>query len=244
MKSHAWFVVPLLGSVFVVGCQNQMATQATQTGFVRFENRPAGPQTLQPYMLEVGDQIDVKLFYHSELNETALIQPDGMIMLQLVGKVEARGQTLEALAKHLTDRYSQAGLRNPAVTVMLRKSTGQRVFVGGEVNSPKMVLYEGRLTLAQALFEAGGLKTTAGQENIVVLRNDGRGGALSLRVDFEKEVVQEGKDVPLQPYDVVVVPKSSIAEVNQFVEQYISKMVPTWVSFGFSYLLGAAAIIP
>jgi protein involved in polysaccharide export with SLBB domain len=244
MRGYSLFVLPLLTIVFVIGCQNQVATQPTQTTFARVQQPPEAPATTQPYTLEPGDQVDVKLFYHPELNEAAQIQPDGLIMLQLVGAVQARGTTPEDLAKHLTDRYVHAGLRDPVVTVILRKSTSQKVFVGGEVNNPKMIAYEGRLTLTQALFEAGGMKPTAEPENIVVLRNDGKGRPLLLTVNFDEEVVQAAKDMALQPYDVVIVPKSSIGEANQFVELYLSKMMPTWLSFGFSYLLGAAAIIP
>lgn len=195
------------------------------------------------YTLQAGDLIDVKLYYHPDLNESALILPDGKITLQLVGEVPAQGTTPDGLAKSLVERYVRAGLRNPQVAVMLRKSGGQRVFVGGEVNTPRMVPYEGRLTLSQAIFEAGGFKPGAEPQGIVLLRDDGKGKALSVVVDFEKNILQEKRDIPLQPYDVIVVPKSTIATVNQFVEQYVSKMVPTWLTFGFSYILGAAAII-
>ena len=51
--------------------------------------------------------------------------------------------------------------------------------------------------------------------------------------------VQNGEhpetDVPLQPYDVVFVPRSKIANVNLFVEMYIRNNLPvqnlpvTWV---------------
>jgi protein involved in polysaccharide export with SLBB domain len=229
-----WRMLLLIGllacSLLVQSCQSTPDTVSKATTIGRTEN--ASEASLQPsaYLLEVGDQIDIKLFYHPEMNETAMIRADGGISLQLVGEIPARGRTPEDLAKSLADRYTRVGLRNPSVTVMLRKSAGQRVYVGGEVNSPRMIPYEGRLTLAQALFEAGGLKATAETENLLVLRNDGHEKAVVMLVDFEKNVLGHGRDLPLQPSDVVVVPKSTIAKLNQFVEMYLSKMVPTWLS--------------
>ena len=43
-------------------------------------------------------------------------------------------------------------------------------------------------------------------------------------------------DVVLQAFDVVVVPKSSIANVNVFVEQYIARNIPVspaWLALAF-----------
>jgi protein involved in polysaccharide export with SLBB domain len=199
------------------------------------------PKGNVPYLLDVGDQIEVKLFYHPELNEIALVRTDGKITLQLVGEVVAVATTTQTLAGVLKDRYVAAGLRDPAVAVMLRKSAGQRVYVGGEVGTPKMVPYEGRLTLSQAIFEAGGLKRTAQPSGIVLLRNDGQGGALFLTVNFN-EVTSVGRDIELQPYDVVIAPKSFIAHVNDIVEQYITKVIPVALSAGFSYVLGPAIV--
>jgi protein involved in polysaccharide export with SLBB domain len=237
-----WKLLLLIGllvcSPLAQSCHGTPDTVSQTAPIGKTANPSEAPPQPPAYLLEVGDQIDIKLFFHPEMNETALIRPDGGISLQLVGEIPARGRTPEDLAEMVADRYTRVGLRNPIVTVMLRKSAGQRVYVGGEVNAPRMVPYEGRLTLAQALFEAGGLKATAETENLVVLRNDGHGKALVMLVDFEKDVLGHGKDLPLQPSDVVVVPKSTIAKLNQFVELYLSKMLPTWLSgqatFGFA----------
>ncbi len=182
----------------------------------------------------------MKLFLHPELNESVVIRSDGKISLQLVGEVNARGVTPGALTETLVTRYAEAGLLKPQVAVILRKAAGQKVFVGGEVNTPKMVTYDGRLTLTQALFEAGGLKPTAEPGGVLVLRDDGQGSPVYMTVSVTQDQLRAGSDLSLHPYDVVVVPKSMIATANQLVEQYLSRMVPTWLSgtAGFSYVKG------
>jgi polysaccharide export outer membrane protein len=184
----------------------------------------------RPYLLEPGDQMDVKLFLHPELNENVVIRSDGKIALQLVGEVNARGVTPGALTETLMRRYTEAGLLHPQVVVILRKVVGQRVFVGGEVNAARMIPYDGRLTLTQALFEAGGLKPTAEAGSVLVLRDDGQGSPVYMTVSVTEDRLRVGSDLPLQPYDVIVVPESAIATANQFVEQYLSKMVLSWLS--------------
>jgi polysaccharide export outer membrane protein len=199
-------------------------------------------KTEQPheYRLEPGDQIDVKFYYHPDLNEAFTIRPDGKIALQLIGEVEARGQTPGGLGEMLMKRYTDIGQRNPVAAVILRKAIGQRVYVGGEVFSPKMVGYEGRLTLAQALFEAGGLKPTAERQSVLVLRDAGDGSAVYMTVSVTEEDLRADGDLPLRPYDVVVVPKTLITKVNEFVDQYLSKILPSWVSgnASFAYVTG------
>jgi len=67
---------------------------------------------------------------------------------------------------------------------------------------------------------------TAEVRNVVIIRHkDGRryGGALDL------EDALEGKEVKpffLEPYDIVYVPQTTIAKVNQWIDQHINKLVP------------------
>ena len=50
----------------------------------------------------------------------------------------------------------------------------------------------------------------------------------------------EAPDLPLQPFDVVFVPKSRVARANQFVEQYITGVLPIRLqgAYQFTYLSG------
>lgn len=215
--------------------------------------RPASPDNRTPlpawlrdplpreYILETGDVCDVKFFYHPEFNETELsIRTDGKITAQLVGDVVARGRTPSELAADLVDRYVQVGVRQPSISVFLRKSVGLRVFVGGEVNNPGMIPHDGQLTLSRAILQAGGPKATAALRSVVVLRDSRKGNdadPLFAVVDL-KNLLAGGQDPVLQPYDVVFLPKSTIATLNQFVEQYIVKMIPGQLNAGFEYTIG------
>jgi polysaccharide biosynthesis/export protein len=229
------------GMVLLQACAGGRFSSSPIPSVIMAEDTAPTMVAASEYTFGVGDAVDIKLYYHPDLNEIAVVRSDGKISLQLIGDVVALGATSPSLSQHLREQYAAAGLRDPIVTVMLRKSIGQKVFVGGEVASPKMVSYEGRLSLAQALFEAGGLKSTAQGNNIVLLRDDMQGKPLVMVVSLE-QIFEQQRDVALHPYDVVFVPKSTIARVNEFVEQYIVKVLPFSMNAGFQYLLGAAAI--
>ncbi len=56
-------------------------------------------------------------------------------------------------------------------------------------------------------------------------------------VDLAKFVAGTEADVPLMGSDIVFVPKSTIAEVDLFVEQFITRVLP--FERNFNYTLGS-----
>jgi polysaccharide export outer membrane protein len=116
-----------------------------------------------------------------------------------------------------------------------------KVFVGGEVLRPGLVPMDTALTAIAAVFHAGGFTENASPKDGVLLRDNGKNMAQVIRVNF-KDALEGSPDVVLQPYDIVYVPKSGIAKLNQVVEQYVRRVLPFSVSAGFSYIFGSAII--
>jgi protein involved in polysaccharide export with SLBB domain len=195
-----------------------------------------------PYVLQRGDQLSVKVFGQPELNDTVTIRPDGRISLMLVDDVQAADLTTAALDELLTTRYARY-FRDPEVTVIVRTFSNRLVYVGGEVGQPKAIELTGELTALSAILQAGGFLKSARTNSVVLLRNDGQNRALIRTLDM-KALLEKGEgDVALQPFDVVFVPKSRIATVDQFVDQYMRQLIPISVTAGFTYLLGGTAVI-
>jgi protein involved in polysaccharide export with SLBB domain len=116
-----------------------------------------------------------------------------------------------------------------------------KVFVGGEVLRPGLVPMDTALTAMAAVFHAGGFTENASPKDGILLRDNGNNMAQVIRINF-KEALEGSPDVVLQPYDIVYVPKSGIAKLNQVVEQYVRRVLPFSVSAGFSYVLGGQFI--
>jgi polysaccharide export outer membrane protein len=204
--------------------------------------------SLEPYRIQVGDVLDIRLMLNPELNEEVSVRPDGHISTTVARDELAYGRTIPELTAALTRDYS-ADLRNPRLSVILRSFAPTRIYVGGEVNNPGEFITVGpTLTLSQAIARAGGLKFTTSDENKIFLIRRGPNDVpefFSTRFDAVMWGKDPTADVRLAPYDVVFVPRTTVAEVYRFFETYLLQFVP--VSWGFSYVVGSgggSSVVP
>ncbi len=198
--------------------------------------------SLEPYRIQVGDVLGIRLMLNPELNEEVTVRPDGHISTTVVSDELAYGRTIPELTASLVRDYSK-DLRNPRLTVVMRSFAPTRTYVAGEVNNPGEFITVGpNLTLSQAIARAGGLKAMTGDEHRVFIIRRGPNDVpqfLSVRFQDVMWGHDATADVRLAPYDVVFVPRSGIAEVYLFFNQYLLQFVP--VSWGFSYLVNPGA---
>ena len=216
---------------FLTACSSNKAVEKSAA-----TPMPVAPK-LQPYIIQPGDQLDIKFFYNPELNETITVRPDGMISLQLVDDIKAAGLEPTALDALLTKKYGKE-LRKPVLTVLVRTFAGQRIFVGGEVNRPGLITLAPGMHPVQAVFQAGGFRETASPSSAIIIRKGPENTPIPVRIDLNKAMSGKGEaaDFELQPDDVVYVPKSAIAHLNTFVDNYVRGllMFNGW-SFGIGY---------
>ena len=206
---------------------------------------PLQPQTLQTrrnpgpeYRIQVGDQLDIKFFYNSELNEQVTVRPDGRISLQLVHEIMATGLTPSELTQLLTQKYALE-LKKPEITVIVRSFGAHRIYVDGEVAKPGLFPLVGFTTALQAISQAGGMKDTARRSQVVIIRRGEGDKPLVFQVDLGKAIdsTDISQDIALKPFDVVFVPRSVISNINIWIDQYIRKNIPVSTGFGFTYNL-------
>jgi polysaccharide biosynthesis/export protein len=185
-----------------------------------------------------GDTVEVKFYYTPELNERETIRPDGMISLGLIPDVNAAGMTIPELRMALVKAYSTQ-LVSPDLTVLLREQPSNRVFIAGEVGQSGPQSIVGGLTVSRAIALAQGMKTTAYGSQVLVIRT-GPDGKRQVRVVDMDGILHgsadaDAQDVALQPFDLVFVPRSPIADVDLFVDQYIRKVLPVTPTLGVQF---------
>lgn len=185
------------------------------------------------YVLAPGDVVEIKFFYHSQLNERTPIRPDGRISLQLVDDIQASGLTPMELDQALTEAYARH-IKDPELSVLVKEFAQRQVYVGGEVNQPGLIRSQESISALRAIFQSGGFKDTGNLESVVILRYDGTPTPVFLIVNLKNTLKHgaEQQDIWLQPYDVVFVPKTYIASANQFMSEYVDKMIPIQRSIG------------
>ena len=243
MKTSQKITRLMIAALLIAG----LVSCATQKAAVK-EVEPLAPaqiQTQKPFVYTIapGDQLDIKFFFNPELNETITVRPDGMISLQLIDEIQAAGLQPAELDQKLTDLYSRE-LRKPVLTVIVRSFTRQRIYVGGEVNTPGLINLSGGLTVLQAVFQSAGFKETADPAETLVIRKGENDRPIPMRIDLDAVMDADGgSDFQLQPDDIVYVPKSAIANANKFIDQYIGGllMFRGW-SFGVSQNLDIGQI--
>lgn len=226
--------VCLVGLALITGCADAPLPRASQElSAATFQaSAPVGQQASK-YVLAPGDVVEVKFFYHPQLNERTPVRPDGRISLQLVDDVLASGLTPMQLDAALTQAYT-SHIKDPELSVMVKEFAQRQVYVGGEVNTPGLIKAQESISALRAIFQSGGFKETGNIESVVILRYNGTPTPQFMTINLKSDLKngQEQQDIWLQPYDVVFVPKTYIASANQFMSEYIDKMIPIQRSIG------------
>ncbi len=196
---------------------------------------PARAVDAAPYRVQVGDELGIRLYLTPELNEDVTVRPDGRISTQLAEAVSAAGRTPEQVAASLRDAYGRE-LKDPRLTVEVKQASPVRVYVAGEVAAPGEFASAGPPpTLLQAVARAGGVRVTGDTSRVIIVRRGLGDRPLLLATRYGDALAgrDAAADVALQPFDIVVVPRSSVAEAYVWVNQHIQQFLP--VSWGFSY---------
>ncbi len=223
----------MAGTVLLAGCAQ---TESNLPPLPQVSNPVSGgPRELPAYRVQVGDLLDVKLFLNPELNEEVVVRPDGMISTTLAEEIPAYNRTPAEISAVLRDRY-RATLTDPQISVIVHTFAPNRIYVAGEVNTPgEFVTVGPNLTLSQAIARAGGVKLSAAQARIFVIRRGADDKPVAMQANYLDVI--SGKDplgdARLAQYDVVYVPRSGIYEFYTFWNQYAQQFIP--MNWGFSY---------
>jgi protein involved in polysaccharide export with SLBB domain len=231
-------IAPLLWALLGSPCEVASAAQAVPPE-ARAADSPTVPPAEsarpEPYVLQAGDEIEIKAFDAPDLQAVTRIRPDGQVSLLLLDEVTAAGLTVAQLNAALRSAYSKY-YRNPQITVSVRTFANLNVYVGGEVGQPGLLSLTGQLTAVQAVLRAGGFRDSAQTTSVILLRRGADGTALVTRLNLKDALNKGQPDVMLKPFDVVYVPKKFIARADLFVREYIRDLLPISTNMNFSYI--------
>jgi protein involved in polysaccharide export with SLBB domain len=193
---------------------------------------PSLTSTNNTYAIHAGDKLDIKFFYNKELNESVTVRPDGRISLQLIHDVQAASLSPDEFSAVLEEKYGEH-IVDPEISVIVRSFDTRKVFVDGQVGKPGMIEMSQYMTVMQAIASAGGLRDTALKDDVVLIRRNYLNKPFVITVDVD--AIQDGtdvsQDIALQPYDILFVPKSTVANLNTWVDQYIRRMIPIYLNY-------------
>ena len=164
------------------------------------------------YRIGPEDVISVDVFNQDRYSRKGIIvPPSGRISLSLIpGGVFVNGKTVEEVAQIITKKYDEY-IIDPQVTVSLDKASSYRYSVIGDVGQPGVRLMSHRMTVTEAIAEAGGVLSTGDRSKVYVLRRQSTGVMSPILVNVS--AIYKGKaadNVYLVPGDQIVVPGNKL----------------------------------
>ena len=123
------------------------------------------------YRLGPEDVISVSVFGQDRYSRSGItIPPSGRISLALIpGGLFVNGKTVDEVSDLIRKRYDEY-IIDPEVTVSLDKAASYRYSIVGDVAQPGIRLMNRRMTVTEAIAEAGGVLNTGDRSHVVVLR--------------------------------------------------------------------------
>lgn len=175
-------------------------------------------------IIDPGDMLTVRFYYHPELDSIQPVRPDGKISLTLFQGIEVAGKTPEELQAHLVDIYSHEFV-DPVIAVEIEKKSANTVFVTGQIAQGGIKPLTSNLTMGQMLAQSDVLERDADLSSVLLVRKDNDMDYVVYKVDsrFSKGVE---RDIYLTPGDIVVVPRNNITIIGDFVQKYIRDIIP------------------
>jgi len=160
---------------------------------------------------------------------------DGRIHLPLIPPMEAANKTLAEAQATASEAYRRLA---PGISVTLSpgRQRERTCAILGEVRIPGRFQIVRGIPLLAAIAQAGGFTDRANLSQVVVATPRGDGVTDVHVVDLGDSVA--GRDgagmLVLKSGSVVFVPRTRIADLNKFVQEYIRNMLPVNVGVGYS----------
>jgi Periplasmic protein involved in polysaccharide export len=188
MKSRGVLVVALLLLAIAAGAQELPILSA---------DAPVGPR----------DVLDIKVLEDANISGRTVINDDGVIALNVIGRVQVAGLTSTQIEAKLKSLLEADILTKATVSVQVVEFASKPISVVGAVVRPGRIGASGNTTLIQAITQAGGLTAGHGKE-LYVLRTGRNGLSEQVAINIDQLMV-EGRpelNIPLAPNDLVNVP--------------------------------------
>ena len=194
------------------GKTNRADQQAEEDAIVPYYNN-----FFTNYRLGPEDVISVSVFQQEKYSRPNIkIPPSGRIYLALIPEgIFVNGKTPDQVAEIIKKRYDEF-IIEPQVSVSLDQAGSYRYSVVGDVTVPGIKLMTRRLSVSEAVAEAGGVLATGNRSKVVVLRKQQDGTLKPIPVNLTAVYKGQAPDSTyLVPGDQVIVPGNKLKKWQQ-----------------------------
>jgi protein involved in polysaccharide export with SLBB domain len=229
--------VPEIGRVLVVGKTLDQVSAEIVAGLRRAHFRdPRVTLSVQESDTRLRSLLN-HLANRSSVDADIVQIPDnGTLSLPYLPQFAAL-KPVDVLRDDITKAYRQVFGNRIEVAVKLRQARPRQIFVFGEVTHPGPIDFTPKLSSMAAVAAAGGPTLAGATSQLVIYRALPDGRHAAWRIDLQGQLAAPAEAqawVSLMPNDVIYVPKSGVALVNDAIEQYIRRMLPLPANIGIS----------
>jgi polysaccharide export outer membrane protein len=203
---------------------SKLLTEVTADGQTNRRDQASEEEAIIPYYnnffttyrLGPEDVISVTVFGQDRYSKSGVtIGPSGRISLALIPDgIFVNGKTVDQVAELIKKRYDEF-IIDPQVSVSLDRAGSYRYSVIGDVAQPGIKLMSRRLSVTEALSEAGGVLQTGNRSKVFVLRRQANGTLTPIPVNVSAIYKGQAPDsVYLVPGDQVVVPGNTLKKLQ------------------------------
>jgi polysaccharide export outer membrane protein len=236
--------LPLLGEVratrrTISSLRDELEKQYKE--YFRVPSITITPISINTRLEDLMDTVDSRAGTLGGRQIAVTVTPAGDIQLPGVGSIFVQGLTL-AEAKQEIDAKYDADIPGVAVTLVLVDRAQRFIYVLGEVGQAGRFELEAPTTAIQAIALAGGWKPGSNLRQVVVFRRAPDWRLMATMIDLRGALYARrpvpADDIWLNDSDIILVPKTPVEQVDEFIEQVFTRgvygLVPREVIWNFN----------
>jgi len=198
MKKYKLFRLPRLVAIFALF----VALDGRTDENARTNEAAEGDHKIAPL-----DIITIDVVGEKDLSKELRVSTSGTITFPFLGSIEVKGKTPAEVESLLKEKLGKDYLVDPQVIITVKEYRSRTVSVIGQVNKPGVIALpaEQKLSILEAIAQAGDLAKSANKNRIEVSRN---GKTQKFTLDDLKKDINPEKKFWLEPGDVIYVHES------------------------------------
>jgi polysaccharide export outer membrane protein len=172
---------------------------------------------LKDYRLGPEDVISIEVFNQPRYSKSNItVPPDGRISFYLIPEgVRVVGKTTQQVQEEIQKKLDEY-IIDPQVTVYLDKAMSARYAVLGDVGKPGVMIMTRRVSVLEALAEAGGVLDTGDKKKVAILRRKADGSLYMIPVNISAIEKGQAKEMAyLTPGDQIIVPGNRLKSIQR-----------------------------
>jgi len=141
---------------------------------------PATGFSADPYRIGPEDVLEVRFWQDNTLDAEVKITQDGKISLDIIGEIDAAGQTTSELERVIVRQMARYNKSISQVVVRVIEYNFNRLFVSGQVQTPGKYTFEVIPDLWTIINEAGGITELGDLTRVLIIRGGDEAGQVEV----------------------------------------------------------------